>query len=433
VLSILVLVLGAAESRTEESFQLKKVGAIYLDAVVPAPDGEPVTELYLRVETRIGAPVDQLDASSFVIRDNGNIIDSSDVEIEQVSKALRGTSAVLILDTSRSMLGEPFVRAREAALRYLSRMGDFDHVAVITFDDDVTTVADFDTPRTEVRLSLEQLEAQEKTLSKMVWDGASKGLILLRSRSDDLPRRSFMILFSDGRDSNSIHSLDEVIDLANGGANEARIPIFTVGYSGFGGRGLEDLEALSSATGASAFSAASPSQLGRYYDEIWKRMVRSFVIRYPGELDGKRHKVEVTIGSRSDARAADTPDIGSSLWPLIIGIVLLVGAGVAGLRFLPLRTPGRLIFEGGTRSGHSVALRGRKLRIGALEENDLVLNYPTISRYHAQLLIAGSQVEIEDLGSKNGTYVNGTPIRARSQLHLGDRVKFGDVEMVFRR
>jgi hypothetical protein len=267
----------------------------------------------------------------------------------------------------------------------------------------------------------------------MVWDGASKGLELLRSRPDDLPRRSFVILFSDGRDSNSIQSLAEVIDLANGGPNEARIPIFTVGYSGFGGRGLEDLEALSSDTGASAFNATSPGQLRRYYDEIWKRMVHSFVLRYPSELDGERHKIEVSIGSRSDAREADYPAIGSPIWPLVLGVVLLIGAGVAGFRFLPIRAPGRLVFEGGARSGQSVALRGRKLRIGALEENDLVLNYPTISRYHAQLLIQGSQVEIEDLGSKNGTYVNGIPIRARSQLHLGDRVKFGDIEMAFRR
>jgi pSer/pThr/pTyr-binding forkhead associated (FHA) protein len=97
------------------------------------------------------------------------------------------------------------------------------------------------------------------------------------------------------------------------------------------------------------------------------------------------------------------------------------------------RSAGRLVFETGPRSGQTVVLRSGKLRIGALDENDLVLNLPEISRYHAQVYVRGGHVEVEDLGSKNGTFINGTPIRARSEIAPGDRLRVGNVELIYRK
>jgi Mg-chelatase subunit ChlD len=428
----LVLAIGGV-AWSAETFQLMKVGRVYLDDVIPGLGEEHIVELYLRAETVIGEPLHQLGPSDLSIRDNGEIADPSRVRLQLLSEAGVGISAVLVIDTSRTMGGESFDRAKAAALRFLQRMGDFDHVAVVSFDDDVQVAAAFGAPRTETRIALEQLEVQPKTLSKLVWDGAGKSIELLRKRPANLPRRSFVILFSDGRDSSSGHSLAEVIDAAQGEPGEGRIPIFTIGYSRFGGTGLDSLDELSRGSGASSFQAEKPAELERFFDEIWKRMTQSFVIRYPADMDGMRHTIEVTIDDHSDSREVVFPEIKPLIWPWVggAGVLLTIGAGV--WFFARSRSAGRLIFEGGARSGQSVTLTGKKLRVGALEENDLVLNFPTISRYHAQLHLRGSKVEVEDLGSKNGTLINGTLIRTRSELSPGDRLRFGDVEMLYRR
>ena len=58
-----------------------------------------------------------------------------------------------------------------------------------------------------------------------------------------------------------------------------------------------------------------------------------------------------------------------------------------------------------------------------------------VSRRHARLTLAsGDALKIEDLGSTNGTAVNGAALRAGSSaaLQIGGKVKIGDVELAIR-
>ena len=56
----------------------------------------------------------------------------------------------------------------------------------------------------------------------------------------------------------------------------------------------------------------------------------------------------------------------------------------------------------------------------------------SVSRRHARLFVSDSGVILEDLGSKNGTSVGVTPVRAAIELLDGDRITFGSVNLVFR-
>lgn len=56
------------------------------------------------------------------------------------------------------------------------------------------------------------------------------------------------------------------------------------------------------------------------------------------------------------------------------------------------------------------------------------IDHPAISRRHARILVEGDRVEIEDLGSRNGVFVNGDRIQARRPLEVGDRVSLGNTE-----
>lgn len=55
---------------------------------------------------------------------------------------------------------------------------------------------------------------------------------------------------------------------------------------------------------------------------------------------------------------------------------------------------------------------------------------PGVSRYHAKLVVAGADVVVEDLGSKNGTFVNGQRVTS-ARLADGDELRLGTARLVF--
>lgn len=71
-----------------------------------------------------------------------------------------------------------------------------------------------------------------------------------------------------------------------------------------------------------------------------------------------------------------------------------------------------------------------QLSIGRDKSNDLCLMDTAVSRRHCQLQQTEEQIEITDLDSHNGTFVNGIPVRHRALEH-GDTVRVGKSEFVF--
>ena len=70
---------------------------------------------------------------------------------------------------------------------------------------------------------------------------------------------------------------------------------------------------------------------------------------------------------------------------------------------------------------------GDGLVAGRLEDSGLVLTEGHPSRQHARFSVAGSTLNVEDLGSSNGTFVNDERISGAVALTHGDKVRF-DVE-----
>ncbi|MGH3320260.1 MAG: FhaA domain-containing protein [Streptosporangiaceae bacterium] len=70
--------------------------------------------------------------------------------------------------------------------------------------------------------------------------------------------------------------------------------------------------------------------------------------------------------------------------------------------------------------------------LGRGTDCDLRLVDPGVSRHHAELRVEGGQVVLTDLGSTNGSLVNGQPIR-RTTLYDGARVSMGRTTLIFRR
>ncbi|HUY64662.1 MAG TPA: DUF3662 and FHA domain-containing protein [Acidimicrobiales bacterium] len=80
--------------------------------------------------------------------------------------------------------------------------------------------------------------------------------------------------------------------------------------------------------------------------------------------------------------------------------------------------------------GARVVLESETLVIGRLPECAVVLNDPNVSRRHAEVQRRGSEVVVVDLGSTNGTRVNGVPVGERP-LADGDEITVGTTAIRF--
>ena len=78
------------------------------------------------------------------------------------------------------------------------------------------------------------------------------------------------------------------------------------------------------------------------------------------------------------------------------------------------------------------ARRGHGSTLGRDPANDLVLDDPNVSRFHAEVRAStGDAVEIADLGSRNGTRVDGAARHARAGSSAGSEIALGPYRLVF--
>ncbi len=79
-----------------------------------------------------------------------------------------------------------------------------------------------------------------------------------------------------------------------------------------------------------------------------------------------------------------------------------------------------------------VALSEGDAILGRAPDASVWIDAPGVSRHHARIRIAGVQATIEDLGSKNGTFLAGRRVSQPSPLGDGDEIRLGSVVATFR-
>jgi len=91
----------------------------------------------------------------------------------------------------------------------------------------------------------------------------------------------------------------------------------------------------------------------------------------------------------------------------------------------------RLVITKGPGTGRDHAV-GTECVIGRAADADFVVDDGGVSRRHCRVLAAGGTYAVEDLGSRNGTFVNGARVVQRQALVDGSILRVGGVEIVFR-
>ena len=166
------------------------------------------------------------------------------------------------------------------------------------------------------------------------------------------------------------------------------------------------------------YQSALQHQLESWLGEVARRRGFVLVDQIQVELTAServpRRAIEVTavIAEHSGTAAVSGDQTPHSPWARPAGPN---SAPTFRLRFL----------NGPQRSLESVIARP-VTTIGRAPSNDLVLDVGDVSRHHARLERTGGELRVVDLGSTNGTRVNGDPVR-ESALRPGDEVSFGTI------
>src|SRR5579883_1829864 len=96
-----------------------------------------------------------------------------------------------------------------------------------------------------------------------------------------------------------------------------------------------------------------------------------------------------------------------------------------------LMIPGTASWRSTLANNGRIVLARQTVQIGRMEGNDVVLNDPLVSRYHAVIRWTPTGYEIEDLGSANGTSIQGQRIHGRALLIPGQTIQIGKTDLVF--
>lgn len=95
------------------------------------------------------------------------------------------------------------------------------------------------------------------------------------------------------------------------------------------------------------------------------------------------------------------------------------------------KKPAALLVVGGELNGSLFDLIGSSVSVGRSADNTIPLDFNGISRYHFKLNADGAEFILEDLGSKNGTFLNNKKVEGSAKLNKGDIIKIGAVALKY--
>lgn len=120
----------------------------------------------------------------------------------------------------------------------------------------------------------------------------------------------------------------------------------------------------------------------------------------------------------------------------VTGVSILAGPSTTGVKQSPSTQAIVWILAGsvnGREETQNYSLVPPKVRVGRKPGSELLLSNPTVSGSHAEFILRKDELWLVDLGSTNGTFINGKRITAETQIQEEDLIQFAEVPLRVRR
>jgi Ca-activated chloride channel homolog len=205
----------------------------------------------------------------------------------------------LLLDSSASM-EQHLPTLQAAATNFVQRLKPNDIAQVVDFDSKVEIRQSFTTNKNELETAIEQTSAGGSTSLHNAIYIALKELRKVRAVNEEDVRRQALIVFSDGEDTSSLVSFEEVLDLAK--RSETAIYAIALRGSDTQAKGFREAEfvmrSLAQETGGRAFFPAKIDDLAGVYAQIADELASQYTVGYASanqRRDGAWRRVLVQV------------------------------------------------------------------------------------------------------------------------------------------
>jgi Ca-activated chloride channel family protein len=284
-------------------------GATALAAQQPAPPSPPPPQLFRSGVDIVSLNVTVTDTQNRYITDLEQpdfsvFEDGAKQELLYFSKSNLPIALSLLIDTSASM-EERLLVAQNAAVGFAQRIRDQDMAQVIDFDSRVEILQEFTADKAALERAIRSTSSGGSTSLYNAIYIALRELKRVRTKRPEDLRRDAIILLSDGEDTTSLVSFEEVMELAK----RSETSIYTIGLQprepayvkGF--REAEFvLRQLAQETGGRAFFVQKAEELTGVYGQIADELSSQYSIGYASKnpkRDGSWRKVSVQVGRAS--------------------------------------------------------------------------------------------------------------------------------------
>lgn len=418
----------------------------------------PMMRAYVTLVGSSGTPITGLSKDNFkVVEQKKNEV--SPVEVRDLDASGYGASIAVVMQASGTM--SPVMdEMKKAVAGYFSSLGDADKAAFVTYSNTVEVLAPMGDKSSAASAAS---KVDNPGYQRLMYDGVATALGLFIG--DTLPKARAIIVVGDGGDSGSSADLSRLV----AESKKKNIPVFAIGHSEVGGIDLDQLKAIVTGSLGSDFGyadAPGAEDFNKGFVRIKDLIGKQYVVEWKAKsikADKKTYPLEIAVEiGDTKLRASgqvETPFIKSytTLIILLVSILLLAGIGVlVYFKTRPKPVPvvlcpvcrqeqmqdwdvclfcmrvAKATLKGtkGPAAGKTFPLVGKTVKIGKGPENMISIPDPTVSTNHCGIQIDGAHFEIVDLGSSNGTFVNGKKVERRS-LRNGDVLTFGQTEMRF--
>jgi VWFA-related protein len=441
----------------------------------------PAMVAYLDVRDAHGNPVGGLNSGQF----RATLGDKT-VPVEQVTpfrQTGEGVAYIFLVDVSKSVKADFFARIRGALNDWIDALAGPDRMAVVSFGETVERVADFTANKAALKAKIAALQPQAKQTA--LHAGLIQAMQLGQRADADLPGRRVVVVLSDG--------LDDLFggptrDEVSQQMRTDRVPVYAIGLdkppvTGKRKEGIEALGRFARESGGDYVSSAN-RPIEQVYGELRTRIKEVLVARLncaACTADGGAQRLQFTLQADGlalsdglDLRVLPPPPPPTPVEPepdyrwlyLGGGVLLMVLAG--GIVFarrrgkveagtpppvtydppepvpytpeppvVPSPPPSvptsrvRLVQVRGPQPGQEYRVEfSGEASIGRTQACKVVIDTDSeISSRHCALVKKDQALFVRDLGSTNGTQVNGVPIANDYALQDGDVIGIGRTEL----